>query len=556
VALSADINADGQFATAEEISQRLLLEPPFNGTLVLKTLADYLGDAAQGIDQLALQIKFSASDGAGNTSQAVRPVTLIRNQPPQVEQIQILDARGFNLGDGLTQITEGRGIVVHVLASDREVGVDAVSVYQALGDDAEYEKIGRDEAAPFQFHVTVPVGRVGQVLSFKAEAVDVDGYTSALSAARGLTILADQPPVATIIKPDNDESVIIDGQDIEVFVEAIDDLGISGIDRVVFYVNEIPLQTAYSSHSELTGSAAQEHIYRALISPPDGVQGFVIYAIAYDILGQAGRSNTVRIGKIEDTVAPKLSVLAPVAGDILTAGRTIRPVAAVEDIGVAADRRVYIRFIREYQEAVSGTWQSLFEKEIELFRDDARPAGDATPVSEPDNHYYIYWADFVNGDIFKRTAERNERVRTITRVETPNHAVTKETTHEIGLPVSERRYLLPNPAATGNARSVYYTAVDQFRGQDRTGALIAAWANQDPLRLEQNLGNLIIPEFDPEFGARTGLFIADDTNETQGGDGNHYVYSELMAGASEIFRGTITELLPMPILCWPLNQVN
>ena len=45
-----------------------------------------------------------------------------------------------------------------------------------------------------------------------------------------------------------------------------------------------------------------------------------------------------------------------------------------------------------------------------------------------------------------------------------------------------------------------------------------------------------------QYLPRTGLFIADDTNEAQGADGDHYVYSELMAGASEMFFGTITEL--------------
>jgi len=545
VALLADKDADGQFSAAEEVAQRLLLAPPHIGTIAVKSLAAYLGAAAEGVDQLALLLKFTATDGAGNQSEVSRPVTLVRNQPPQVEQIQILDSRGFNLGHGLAEITEGRGIVVNVIASDREAGVDAVSLFRAVGgesEDAEYEKVGRDEAAPFQFHITVPQGRVGETLRFKAEAVDVDGYTSPLSAARGLTILADQPPVATITQPDNDESVIIDGQDIEVFVEAVDDLGISGIDRVVFYVNEVPVQTAYNSWSEVTGSAAQEHVYRALISPPEGARGFVIYAVAYDVLGQTGRTQTVRVGRIEDTVAPKLSVLAPADGDILTAGRAIRPVVAVADIGVAADRRVYMQFIREYQEAGGGAWITLFENEIELFRDDARSAGDATPVSDPDNHYYVYWADFVDGDILRRTAERNERVRTISRIVTPNHTVSRETVHEIGLPVSQRRYLLPAPGAFDKAKSVYYTAVDQFRGPDRTGALVAAWATQDPLRLEPAIGNLTLPEFEPEYLPRTGLFIADDTNEAQGADGSHYVYSELMAGAAEMFTGTITEL--------------
>ena len=189
VALLADKDADGQFTPAEEVSQRLLLAPPHIGTIAVKSLAAYLGAAADGVDQLALLLKFTATDGAGNASEVSRPVTLVRNQPPQVEQIQILDSRGFNLGQGLAQITEGRGIVVHVIASDREAGVDAVSLYRAVGgenDDVEYEKVGRDEAAPFQFHITVPVGRVGQTIRFKAEAVDVDGYTSPLSNRPGI----------------------------------------------------------------------------------------------------------------------------------------------------------------------------------------------------------------------------------------------------------------------------------------------------------------------------------------------------------------------------------
>ena len=64
------------------------------------------------------------------------------------------------------------------------------------------------------------------------------------------------------------------------------------------------------------------------------------------------------------------------------------------------------------------------------------------------------------------------------------------------------------------------------------------------MRLEQGIGNLTLPEFEPNFHPRTALFIADDTNEDNYGDqdGSHYVYSDLMAGSSEVFRGTITEL--------------
>jgi hypothetical protein len=39
------------------------------------------------------------------------------------------------------------------------------------------------------------------------------------------------------------------------------------------------------------------------------------------------------------------------------------------------------------------------------------------------------------------------------------------------------------------------------------------------------------------------LFIADDTNDAPGdGQGGNYIYSELLAGASELFWGAITEI--------------
>ncbi|MCK5020959.1 MAG: hypothetical protein KAS32_28350, partial [Candidatus Peribacteraceae bacterium] len=553
VTLFVDKNLDGSFEDQEEVARRLIFSPPFNGSLVVKKIEEYLGvEAAQGVEQLALLLKFSAQDGAGNKSEVTRPVTLVRNQPPEVRKIQILDFRGYNLGDTLAEITEGRGIVVNVIASDREVGVDAVRLYQAVGsaETLIYEKEGQDEAAPFQFHVKVPAGRVGELISFKAEAIDIDGYESQLSGARGLTIKADQPPTANIIKPDNDESVIIDGQDIEVFVEAIDDLGADGIDRVVFYVNEVPVQTEYNSWSEVSGSAAQEHIYRALISPPDGAQGFVVYAVAHDVMGHTARSQTVRIGKIEDTVAPKVSVLSPIQGDILTTAKTIDVIVAVEDIGVEADRRVYVEFVREVLGKDAVEWQVVAQDEKELFRDDSQPG---QYVSDPDNHYYIYQIQFVSGDIFKRGDYPNERVRSITRVVTPNHTVWEETVHEIGLPVSEQRFLLPQLGSEDLAETVYYTAVDQYKSTDQTGAFIAAWSNHDPLRYEPGIGNLVYPEYhNPDYDNEdniepspvTGLFIADSTTEppSNNGDGKYYLYSDLMTGASEIFLGTITEI--------------
>ncbi|MDA8142310.1 MAG: Ig-like domain-containing protein, partial [Desulfobacteraceae bacterium] len=526
---------------SEQVYQRVMLEAPYQGSIPVGTIDSYTQD---NLDQLYMLMRFVAVDGAGNQTVVTRPVTLIRNQPPQVTKIQILDSHGNNIGDSVTTITEGREIVVSVIANDPEVGVDNVTLYKAMGainSSTVYTEAGQDETAPFQYHLSIPQGHVGESISFKAQARDMDGYLSNSNLTRTLTIVADQPPTATIIKPDNNESVIIEGQDIDVFVEAIDDLGDDGIDRVVFYLNDVPVQTEYNSYGEIANSTAQEHVYRALITPPEGVQGFAIYAVAYDIMGHSGRSQTVRVGKIKDTVAPKLSVLYPMDGEILTAAERFRAMVAVEDIGSEADRHVFMHFIREYQSVADGSWTTIAEKEVELFRDD-QP--DVKPSSDPNNFYYIYWHDFVDGTILTRTGQRNERVRLQSRVVTPNHTTTKETFHEIGLPIAERRFFSPSGDENEKylANTVYYTAVDQFHGPGKTGAMVASWASYDPMLLEPDLGN---PYQVPSY-SRSGLFIADDISDpdTAMADdyGRRYVYSQLMAGASEMFSGTITEI--------------
>ena len=57
-------------------------------------------------------------------------------------------------------------------------------------------------------------------------------------------------------------------------------------------------------------------------------------AVAYDVRNQAGQSQVVNIGNIDDTVAPKLSVLYPFDNDILTTGEDVVAAVSVTDIGV------------------------------------------------------------------------------------------------------------------------------------------------------------------------------------------------------------------------------
>jgi hypothetical protein len=299
-------------------------------------------------------------------------------------------------------------------------------------------------------------------------------------------------------------------------------------------VNGALVATEYSSVTAQTGAAALENTYRTVLGAPEGADGFEIYAIAYDKLGQSGRSETVRVGKIEDTVEPVLEVLAPAQGAILTASQALPLKVTVKDIGVDSARHVFMKLTREAQ--VAGGYQTLAEAELELLPIAAQ--------SDAANHTYVYATTFADANVLARGSGLNERVRTQTRVVTPKHSVTKQTTHEVGLQVSERRYFAPaTPYDIG--KSVYYTALDQFTSPQRSGALVGAWATHNPLRIESGLGNEIEPSYGEDDGPapRTGLFLADPADDSAAdGNGNVYVYSPLIAAGTDIFTGTISEL--------------
>ncbi|MEE4252165.1 MAG: IPT/TIG domain-containing protein, partial [Alcanivoracaceae bacterium] len=541
---------------SEAVASRIFLGPPYQGEFNLGSFRDYLGAAADTVQQLEARLKVSARDGAGNETVRYAAVTLLRNQPPEVNAIDILDVRGFNLGSSLDRITENRGIVVSVQASDLESGVERVRLYQAVGesDSLHYVPLGEDVIAPFQFHVTVPTGRIGSTLAFRAIATDVDGNDSSLSSPRLLTIQADQPPAAEIIQPSNDQSAVIRGQSVPVSVRVEDDLGIEGIDKVEFLVNDLLSYTAYQSVSQTSSSFGQDNIYQANLWLPDGQDGVAIQAIAYDVLGQKGVSQVVRVGIVEDTVVPEIEVLEPAQGDVVTAGEPLRIVVSVRDIGDEDGRAVTQHWVREYRDD-TGQWQTLSERQVLLNRNDERSDGDMTPVSQPDQYRYIYWADFADGNLLRREMRRQERLRIVTRVKTANHEVFEETIHEVGLPVDRRRYVLPtyngtsaSSSAMQDARSVYYSALARYQGTERTGAVLAAWNTLDPASLEPDIGNPSLSdiaqdlgEFDPPL--RSGVVMLDAMEAVHAdGTGREYLYSDLLLGASEIFLGTIGAL--------------
>ena len=168
------------------------------------------------------------------------------------------------------------------MASDPEVGVDSISLYRSMGDPSNeqgYEFFSTDGAAPFQFNLAAPVGAVGEQINFRARAVDFDGNESEFSFVKSLTIAANAPPTVKILTP-LEGAVVIDGQQIEVVAEALDDLGFSGTDRVVFYLNDEAVFTAYQNDAVNSDTANGAKNFSALIDPPEGVDGFVLQAVA------------------------------------------------------------------------------------------------------------------------------------------------------------------------------------------------------------------------------------------------------------------------------------
>jgi hypothetical protein len=193
--LFADLDGDGAFSTQEQVASRVLLSGPYAGSQTVATIAEYLGlqDDADTPDSLDMLLRATAFDGIGNLTPVDAPITLVRNSPPEVTAVRVLDSRGFSMGS-IDAITEGRAIVVNVQATDAEVGVDSATLYYAIGPADEppvFQVAGEDSAAPFQFHLDVPRGRVGEVLRFRAKSKDLDGYDSAwFLAPNALTTLS------------------------------------------------------------------------------------------------------------------------------------------------------------------------------------------------------------------------------------------------------------------------------------------------------------------------------------------------------------------------------
>ncbi|WP_198590469.1 Ig-like domain-containing protein, partial [Shewanella sp. 10N.286.52.B9] len=546
----ADKDLDGSLSDLELIAQKYLFSAPYSGRIQLDTIDSYTGENLN-VDSLPMALEVIASDGANNKNQKRIQFSLRANSKPVVDNIQLMDSNG-ELQSHFEEITRGRDFVINVLASDAEKGINKITLLRAINaqNDSDYVVVGTDSAAPFQFDQNAESLVVGSTVSYRAIATDQDGYESVLSTAKTFTIVADKAPEVTIIKPVNEQSHIISGNSIEVFAEVVDDLGVKGIDRVVFLMDDLPIATVSEAYKG-DGLSGVNNWYKATLFPAVDASGVAIQVVAYDKLNQAGFSQVIKLGVVEDTIEPEIVSVTPTSGDLLSGGETQLASVIIKDIGSISQRQVLQEWIREYQDN-SGIWHSLASVEKELTYDDNRANELGLELGNPNHHSYLYWAEFSDGRILSHENKRAERVRIITRVVTNKHEVELETLHEVSLPISEHRFWLPSDGAKiegrsspkDSAKQVYYSNLSQYGSIEEIQSLSGSWSTHSSLDILQNFS---LYESNKSFDsdktpkAYTGLFLADFYDQQQPAEeGERYIFSDLVNGSAEIFRGTIT----------------
>lgn len=496
-----DFNNDGVIANSDIISQNFSLIPPYNGEFVLpklQQLNQHESEAAQ------LQVRVIASDGAGNTAAESTGILLRANSSPDINNIILLDTRGIAL-DNQQSVTVGRDFIANVHASDLESGVESVTLYRSVNNDTieSFEEVGLSGTAPFTFEQSSRDLSVGDTIYFRAKAIDTYGKESDFSSAFAFTVMADQPPEVYIVQPSQQQSYAISGEPIDVFVRVKDDLGVFGIDRVRFLMNDKPAAVIYQPEPN-------SNIFKARLYPPVDAKGINIQAVAFDKLDQQGLSEVIKVGILDDTVEPEVVNLAPLDGEILDTENATISFVTFKDYGSSRERLVKQTWLREYQND-DNQWITLYQVERELIRDDQTLADLGYQVSEPKHNQFVYWTEFSDGNILTSQNLKNERVRVVTSIITGQHTVAQETTHLVAHPISEKVYFSPKSTANALAKTVHYNALAQYRQDGAKQSLVGAWSTVSPVVNLPIFAPYMHAE-SPEIKNETGLFLADYIN--------------------------------------------
>jgi len=128
-----------------------------------------------------------AQDNGGSRTTSTAATVTVTNAPPAVAITAPLNGQGFRTGDPVN---------IAASASDIDSTIAKVEFWQGT------TKLGEDVTAPFTFAWNPPAG------AFTLTAIAQDNFGArTTSAAVGITVSANSPPLVTLLAPSNGESI-------------------------------------------------------------------------------------------------------------------------------------------------------------------------------------------------------------------------------------------------------------------------------------------------------------------------------------------------------------
>src|SRR6185295_9360062 len=241
-------------------------------------------------DASTLVLGAKATDLAGN--EAVAEEVTIAVTPDDSPVVRLLaPVEG-------SRIAEGSAITLAATASDY-LQVTGVELY------VNGALQSRLTSPPYRTTYTIPVAGPGELV---ITAIASDNVGQSTPATVTIQVIADEPPLVTVIKPDEEASIVARSL-LEVVVGATDDVGVT---RVVFLVDGVP------------AGEDQEAPYILEMVVPAAASELRFAAEATDTLGRTTRSPEIRVPVVSDdplTTATGAVVdpqSAPVSGATVT----------------------------------------------------------------------------------------------------------------------------------------------------------------------------------------------------------------------------------------------
>ncbi|MGE5243271.1 MAG: Ig-like domain-containing protein [Betaproteobacteria bacterium] len=298
--------------TLGEAAPAVALQSPFDAALALPS----------GVP--AATVTAVAFDQVGNRSNPFQLTVAIQpNQPPVVTLTNVA---------GATTVGQGQTLAFQVHATDDDplakiffsaVGAVAVSQVQAAAP-------GQTDFSQ-QFSITIPAGAPSNsTITVQAAATDSAGGQS-VPAAITLNVRDAARPTVAVQSP-ADNSLVLAGQNVDVVVDAADDVALSSVALVCN-----PALAGCESRAIAPGVASSHQTFTVVLPPSlQAPQTVTLSIVATDTSGNTGTAS--RILRLADTVSPTITALESATGStrVVPGGTATLRATVADNVGVTA----------------------------------------------------------------------------------------------------------------------------------------------------------------------------------------------------------------------------